>query len=488
MRIKNFSEIKSFFLDNKGLRQTILKNTFWLTISEVISKGISFFLLIWIAGYFGPNNYGKIAFSLSFVAIFAFFIDFGFTSIAIREISRDKSKSSKYIENILAIELILGLVTFGFIFISTYFLGKGPEVSKLIYLFGISTILDCFTLFFQSVFCANEKMEYVAVSRFIQGISLLGLIVFLIIHKSSIIVLGYAFIVASIISAVSTLFITRSFFSKFFPKINFDICKEIIKEAWPVGLINFAALMFQSFGSVLLGFFRSNREVGLYSAASRITLGTYFLSTILFSAFIPSISRAFKENYHTLKNIIEKYALLNFCIGIPIGIGGFIIAPQLIRFLYGDQYLGSIIPFQILSLNLIFIFMVAFYGQTLIFFDKQKRFLKSYVVGLIVNIILNILLIPKFGVIGAAITALATQCIILGIVFSEFRKIIKFNLKNIFLSSLMSSILMVLFIVFVNKLGLNNTIFSIILGACVYFLILCSIFWVVKRCQKNVMK
>lgn len=472
----NFSNIKSFFFENKTLHQTIYKNTLWITVSEVISKGVAFFLLIWVARYFGPNDYGKIAFSLSYVALFAFFIDFGFTSIVIREIARDQSKSTKYIENVLAIELILGLVTFGLIFISAHFLGKGPEVSKLVYLFGVATILDCFTIFFQSVFCANERMEYVAISRFIQGVSLLGVVVFLIIHRSSIITLGYAFVIASIVSAISTLLITRKFFSKFFLKINFDTWKEILKEAWPIGLINFAALMFQSLDAIFLGFFKSNREVGLYSAASRIIIGTYFLLAILSSVFLPPISRAFKEGHDKLKNIIEKYAFLNICIGIPIGIGGFFVAPQLIPFLYGNQYSESIIPFQILSLNLILIFMIALYGQPLIFFDKQRKFLKSYLIGLLVNIIFNIILIPRFGLTGAAITAILTQLTILMIVFFEFKKIIALKVKKIILSSLFSSIIMVIFIMIVNKLGLNNLIFSIVAGVCVYFLMLYLMF------------
>lgn len=472
MKIINFLKIRSFFFENISTKQTILKNTFWLTLAEFVSKGISFFVIILLARHFGPADYGQLAFSLSFVALFAFFVDFGFTTVIVKEISRDKSKASKYIENMLSMKIVLGLATYVLIVLSAYFLKGDSEILRLIYFLAIATILDSFVLFFQSIFSAHEKMEYVTISRFVQGISLLFVSSLVVYYNAPIVAFGYAVIVSSVFSTIITLFLLRSFFVKFFLKINFSIWKEIFIEAWPVGIIGFVAVAFQSLDAILLGFLRSNSEVGLYSAAVKIPIGSYFILTIFSASFLPSISRAFKEKSENLKKIVKKYALVNFSIGIPMGIGGFILAPQLIGFLYGYEYELSVLPLQILSLSLIPIFMTVLYGQTLIFFDKQRRFLKSYLIGLGINIFLNFLLIPIFGIIGAAFTALITQLSILLINFFEFRKIIKININNIFISCLLSSLLMAAFLILMKSLFILNPIFLIILSSVFYFSVL----------------
>lgn len=87
MNIKNFTNLKSHLLDNRTLKQTIFKNIFWLGLAEVIQKGISFIVVVWLARYFGPTIYGQWAFALSFVAIFSVFADFGFGTLTVREIT-----------------------------------------------------------------------------------------------------------------------------------------------------------------------------------------------------------------------------------------------------------------------------------------------------------------------------------------------------------------------------------------------------------------
>jgi len=473
--------IKSFLFENKGLKQTIFKNTIWITVSEVLSKGISFFLLIWLARYFGPDNYGKLAFGLSFVALFAFFIDFGFTSIAIREIARDKSKSLKYTNNILAIEAVLGFFVFILICLLSVIFVDSREISFLICLFGVATILDCFTKFLQSVFCAHERMEFVAISRLFQASTLFIVIIISIFFSISVIDLGYLFIIASIFSLILTLILSRKFFYKFVFNIDLRFLYDILRESWPIGLISFAALFFQSADSVLIGFLKTNLDVGLYNAASRISVGTYFLLGIISSVFMPAISRAFKENSSNFRNIIEKYAMLNFYLGIPIGVGGFFVAPELINLIYGSNYIQSVDVFRILSLSLIFIFMTAVYGQSLIFLDKQRKFLKSYMIGLILNIFMNILLIPYLGIMGAAFSSIITQALILIIVFFEFRKATGLVFGKIFLYSISSSIIMSVAIMGSKRITGFGAISQIILGIFVYFVALYLIYIVKNR-------
>src|SRR6185503_16083283 len=99
--------IKSSLFENKTLHQTIFKNTFWLLGAEVFTKIIGFFTVIWLARHYGPAAFGKFEYALSVVSIFAIFADFGFSTLIIRDIARDKSKLAQYIDNILVIKFVL---------------------------------------------------------------------------------------------------------------------------------------------------------------------------------------------------------------------------------------------------------------------------------------------------------------------------------------------------------------------------------------------
>lgn len=473
----SFLNIKSLLFENKSFHQTILKNAAWLMFAEIIVKTASLLALIFLARYLGPASYGKVAFATSFVAVFSFIMDFGFPTLAAKEMSRDNKRMAEYVDNILVMQIILGFITLGIIALSAIFLGKDKDLLILVYLFGISNIFATFVLFLQSVFCAKEKMEYTALSKIVQGI-ILSLLIFLVIFKKlPILYVGYAYIASSAISMVLAFFLVRKYFSKIFLKVNIALCKKIIKNAWPIALLYFSILIFQSFDSIVIGFTRSTMEVGLYGAALKIILSTYLLLSALYSVFLPPISKAFHNKTKELKSIVEKYAKLVFGFGLPLAVGGFIVAPELIRLFYGQQYIEAIIPFQILSLNLVFIFMVSFYGYCLIFFDRQKEFLKANLIGVAINIILDLLIIPKFGIVGAACVSIIVQFSVLIASVLEFRKVISISLKRTILPAVISSFFMAIFLIIIKTIFKINPIELVFLGGLVYFLAyLCVIY------------
>ena len=110
MNIKNFSGITSLLLDNKTLKQTIFKNTFWLAVAEGISRLFGFILIIYVARILGTTEFGKFTFALSFVSMFVVLSDFGLSDIATREFSRDK-KSEKEYSGILSLKILLSIGT-----------------------------------------------------------------------------------------------------------------------------------------------------------------------------------------------------------------------------------------------------------------------------------------------------------------------------------------------------------------------------------------
>lgn len=120
MKIRSISEIKTLFFENIGVKQTILKNTFWLAVASGVSKFLKLILFIYVARILGATEYGKFTFALAFVTLFVVFSDFGLSSIVTRELSREKEKEKEF-SAILSLKFILGFGTFGLIFIASFF-------------------------------------------------------------------------------------------------------------------------------------------------------------------------------------------------------------------------------------------------------------------------------------------------------------------------------------------------------------------------------
>jgi len=422
MKIKNFVDVKSLLLDNKNLKQTIFKNTFWLGIAELVDKGIGLLIIIWVARYFGPEIYGKYAFALSFVSLFAIFSDFGFSTLTVREVSRNKSRTREYIDNILAMKLVLGLITLGLIVLFIQFLDKEPEVVKLVYFLGIYVVINTFNSFFRSIFQANEKMQYEPACSAIQSLSRLGLVAFFILNKNSILEISYAYIGASLIGTFLSMGTVWYFFSRFFLKVDFKICKEILREAWPFALGGMFIIALDRINILMLSLMKTDLVVGWYNAAYQPTLNLMIIPALFMASVYPKLSYFYLNSKDFLIKLYERSLKYIFFLSIILFPLLFIFARQIILLLYGVSYTNSIIIFRILLWASFFAFMNSVFIYTLNAINKRIIYTKIIALGLVINIILNFLFIPKYSYIGASISALILQFLIFLLLFLSVRK------------------------------------------------------------------
>lgn len=423
MNTKSFT---SLFFENKGIRQTIFKNTFWLSLAEVFTKGIAFLIFIWLARHFGPEIYGQWAFALSFVSLFAILVDFGFSTLTIRELARDKSKSSQYIDNILAMKLILGLIVMGLVVFVIQFLGKEPEVVKLVYFLAFYIVINNFVTFFQSIFRAYEKMQYEAICKAIQNLSLLGLSAFFIFNNNSILTISYGFVSSALMGLLFSLIFIWCCFSKFFLKIDLKICQKILRKAWPFLFSGIFYMVYFSIGSVMLGIFSNIKQVGYYNVAYNLFTAVFIIPRIITMSFFPKLSYFYEKDKLRFREIFCKFKSVLIIIGFPLALFLFLFSDFIIIKIYSQGYSSSIILLKILSIIILFRFLTYAYGLFLTSANEQKQIVKIQGLATLLNIILNYFLIVKYNAIGAAIAVLITELILLMLYYLFFR--IKYNI------------------------------------------------------------
>jgi len=455
--------------------QRIAKNTAVLFFSQIISYILGFFYVMYTARYLGAEGFGILSFALAFTGIFGVFSDLGLQQLTVREIARDKSLAGKYLGNIAVMKIILVAVTFGLIAITINALGYPEQTIKVVYLVALSVIFGAFSGMFNSIFQAYEKMEYVSAGRILNSALMLAGALFAISQRFG--VVGFAsiyFLVSVVVLGYGSAVCVWKFV---FPKIEVDLgfWKQTIREALPFGVSTVFALIYIYIDSVMLSIMKGDIVVGWYNVAYRLILVLSFIPSIYLMSVFPIISRFYKTSEKSLRFSYERSFKYMMMLAIPIGIGTVLLADKIVLLIFGLDYAPSIVALRILIWSEVFVFISLTCAYLLRSINKQTEDAKATGLGAVLNVILNFLLIPKYGYVGAGFTTVFTEfCVLLILLKIASRSGYKIS-DRILLVDLskfaISSLIVGVFIAYFKSINLLVLIFSSVL---IYFVLLFS--------------
>jgi len=471
----NLNGIKSIFLDNKTTRQILFKNTFWLTVGTSINKLLSLLLLIYVARILGATEYGKFSFALAFISLFVIFHDFGLPILITREYAKEEEKKDREeFYSVLSLKILLSIATLVIILVSSFFITADPQIRNIILILTIFSMLNGFNSIFYAVFMARQKMEYQAWLESLQYLLISGLGFLILFNFPSIENLSYGYFIASVVSLISVLI----FFNKkiFNLKIYWQgqIWRKFLMMAWPLALTGLFGSVYNYIDSVMMGSWGMITETGWYNAAYRIIFVTYIPMGLISGSFYPALSNFFKTSKEKLQKAWDYQLELMILLSLPLAVGGIILAPRIIYSLYPFSFSPSILAFQILILSSSLVFLYRPFFDVMIASNQQKNAFWVTLSGAIVNIVLNLILIPKYKLYGAAVATVIAYIIILlisALLTTKFTpiKISYFKVILNFLLAGLSSILMY-FVIIRPEIYNLNIIFSVMIGALTYFL------------------
>jgi len=472
MSLSQILNLKEFFLKNKSIRQTVSKNAFWLTIGQVGSRLFRALIIIYAARILGVGEYGIFSYVLGLAGFFTLFADVGVNSILTRDITKHPDKADNYFATAFWIKIFLLLVSsILVIFVAPYF-SKIEGAKILIPLVALLNFFDGIREFSSAYFRAKERMELEAFTITLTNIAItvFGIIVLSFQTNAKALVITY--ILSAGTGTIASIALLKKQFSKVIKFFKSDLIKEIISSAWPIALLSIIGIFMTNIDVIMLGFFKTGQEVGLYSSGQRIIQILYTLPAIISTSFFPVISRFVgqKDNIKT-RLLIEKGLTVVFLIGMPLIIGGIILGENIINLLYGSEYLPATLSFQILILNIIFVFPSYFIGSYIFAYNEQKRIAPYLIIGSLVNVALNALLIPFYGIAGAAIATLCAQAIYQSLLIRLAKKVNNFQIITYLKKIVLASIIMGGLVYCINLAGLN-VILNIIISGIAYFVIL----------------
>ena len=391
-------------------------NTVFLLISQAVNLLLTFFYMTCMARYLGPAGYGILTFALAFTSIFGVFTDFNLQLLIAREVARDEKAVSKYLANITVIKIILCIITYILLAAVINLMGYPWQTVQVVYLLGLSVLFTAFSQMFYAIFQSFQRLEFQAIGQMLNAVLMTLLVIVAINFKLDVVVFGYMY-VASAAAVLLYCFlawklkVSRIIELPHYPVfgVNWGFWKETFRHALPFGLSAVFVMVFYWISTVMLSLMKGDEAVGLYNAPYRLVLVLSFIPAAFVGALYPAMSKlintapeAFRRYYETT----IKYLLI---MAVPLGIGTTILAKEIILLIFGSQYEGSVTALQVLIWSEVFIFASQPMGNLFNSLNKQK--IVTWITGvcLIVNVGLNLVLIPVWGVVGAAITTALTE-------------------------------------------------------------------------------
>lgn len=450
--------------------QRIAKNTLALFIAQFVVTILSMLLSIFIARLLGSSVFGEYSFILAFTAFFVIFSDLGYNLLLIRTVARDKTQANRYAGNILGLRAVLSLIIFISIVITINILNYPLHIKGIIYLFGIYSILGSLSGVFKVTFRAFERMEYESGITILSNILrvTLGLIVLFLGYGLLELVLVFLF--SGIIDLLLCLWVTEKKIVKV--KLSFDInfIKNTIKISLPLGMLSIFGLIFVRIDTIMLSIMDSFDVVGWYNAAYYLVLGFKPIPYLFINALVPVMSIYYINSKKSLNLMYEKAFKYLFILGLPLAIGLTLLADKFIILFYGQQYFNSIIALQILAWDVLLIFSYSALGGLLISIDRQNAMAGLLGLTALINVILNLILIPSYSYIGAAAATIITEVILL-ILYAVYisKTYYKLPFHKIVIRPIMAGCIMSLFLYCFNFI---NLFLLIIFSAIIYFMVL----------------
>jgi polysaccharide transporter, PST family len=404
---KYFDKVKS-----RPDLQVILTNISWLFFDKVLRMGVGVFITLYIARYLGTSQFGTLNYATAFVAMFFPITTLGLDGASIRYLVNNIYPKEQILCTVLWLKLLGGLIALLMCMCGIYFFRPNDSITislvAILASVGVIQAFNTIDIWFQS----QVQSKYTVIAK--NTAFILASVLNIILIQGNFPLITFA--IATLLEAVLGAFGLIICFSLQGHTINLSkwstsLAKNLLLESWPLILSGLSVMMYLKIDQLMLGEMIGDKAVGVYSAAARISEAWYFIPVAISSSTAPSIFAAKKiseELYYTkIKKIIRSMTFISIIVTVPMTLlSGFTIST-----LFGREYSesGSILAVHIWAS--IFVFMGTATSTWFIAEGLNALSLQRTLLGAITNIILNLILIPHYQGMGAAIATVISYAI-----------------------------------------------------------------------------
>lgn len=434
----------------------VIGNTVISLLGQSVTWTSTLLLTVAYGRFLGDVKFGELYFAITFVALIGFPIEFGFNQQLTRDVAQEPAKALRYLSNIFFIKVGFWCVLYGCVLLICWLLGYSIELRVLVGICGITLLSGSSANAFSALHYAFERVVYPTVGTILEkGLTaLIGIIALR--QGASIEVMACVLLGGSLINALwQAIWAFRLLGIRL--SVDLVLVRGLLLTSIPFLVYGVLGVIYYRIDTILLSFMTSTAVVGWYGASYRIFDTLVFLPSLVISAVMyPVFSKLSVHSTSQLRVAIEKSLnFLLFC-GIPITAGLIVAAPHIIGFLYHrPEFVHSVPALQALAPGLLFLYINSVLSSTLISTKREKKIMIMAAIALVFNLGLNLIVIPKYQQVGAAIVTSLTELLLmsLAIVFTP-RMLLPFGSVRVGIKALVASLVMAAIVWLMRGFGL----------------------------------
>jgi O-antigen/teichoic acid export membrane protein len=445
----------------------VINNSAALVVLDILSKAMPLVVFPVMVRALGPTSYGKIGFATAVAGFFGLVASPGFSTYALREAAKDPGRVNFLVQHVLGARVAFAVVSYALLIAFALTLAPHDFTTRLlIVLSGLVFLVSSMDA--QWVFTARSRMWMVTLRGTLGQLIYGGLILALIRRPSD----AWIVPVASAFSAAAGMLLiwlsARREYGIPWPVIAPDVWRSFLPICLIMGFASLMSMIYDQIDTVMLRYMRSETEVGLYVASYRMMMIAMSFTPILGQVFFPLLSETVGQDHENEQRYLGWLWQASMGLALPIATGGFILAEPLTRLALGSQYTGAGTLFRWLMLTIVSGPLASYFGSQLIPIAREKKYLASVLAGAVVNVILNLFLIPRYGPIAAAFTTAISQAVVALMNYYFVRDLRRPSLLRGLALSVTASGIMATGLLLARSLLPLHVVVQVVLGGLVY--------------------
>ena len=383
------------------------KNSSWMMFEYALRFISAIFVSIYIARYLGPEQFGVLSYAIAIVAIFMTVSRLGMETILVRDLAKYPEQTGPPYKA-TAFKLLLGAALAGFIALSVlvYYFESDENTKVYIWIIALGLLFQPLLVVDYS-FQAQVKSKYSSIAKSIALAISSAIKIYLIYMNASLEFFAVAYAIDHMLIALSL--VVMHFSKKQFGFVNgYDgaLVRPLLKSAWPMVLSAAAAMLYMKMDQILIMNLIGSFELGIYSAGVKLFEGWATILFVLTISLFPLLVKAYEVSETNFNKLFIKISGSIFFINlVSVVLIGFF-AEELIFLLFGEGFLEAAEVLFILFVSVIFTGFGFLTSRYFMVKGLEVRILKRTLLGLVLNLPLNLLLIPNYGIVGAAYATL----------------------------------------------------------------------------------
>jgi len=386
----------------------MFRNMAYASVSAA-SAGLLLILFIVAGRTLGDAEFGKFSFALALGTIFETLMDFGLHQVTIRAVARDRSQATALLQHTLGIKLLWTMGALLALITTATILRTEWDVRLACYLLGGSLVLRSYMLTIRGVLQGLERFGWDSAVVVADRAILLVFGVAVLAAGGGLRGLAIAFVAARGVALALSAWMTHEHLGGLGLRFDRAIWRELQTTALPLGFFLVVLNLYSYVDGVMLGVMRGDVETGLYTAAYRVYEGMSYAPSVIAAVLTPRLSALFVNDRARHRRLAFAGVAGSTSLAALIGTVAYQVATPLMTLLFSEGFAPAAAPFRILCVGLGFVFAIWVLHGIAISINRERLLLTTGIIGLVVNVALNLYLIPNQGASGAALATVAGE-------------------------------------------------------------------------------